>query len=193
MQEQQLNRIIEQARTSPEAFGVLYDTFQPMMFSYVARRVSNTADAEDVCAQVFEKLLIGLGRFDPERASFKTWLYKVANNTVIDYYRERGKTRHLSLDEAMETYRYEGRVEVDYTRKYLQVMSLISELPSAHQEVLSLRFIEDMENDEIARVLGCSKRHAAVKLFRALKALRKLAADSGVLDEIEEGVSGGRG
>ncbi|MFH1148961.1 MAG: sigma-70 family RNA polymerase sigma factor [Actinomycetota bacterium] len=193
MQGQQLNRLIEQARTSPEAFGVLYDTFQPMMFNYVARRVSNTADAEDVSEQVFEKLLVGLDRFDPERASFKTWLYKVANNAVIDYYRESSKTRHLGLDEAMETYRYDGRVEVDYTRKYLQVMSLISDLPRAHQEVLSLRFIEDLENEGIAQVLGCTRRHAAVKLFRALKALRKLAADRGVLDEVEEGVSGGQG
>jgi RNA polymerase sigma-70 factor (ECF subfamily) len=191
MQEQQLNRLIEQARTSPEAFGELYDTFQPMIFNYVARRVANPADAEDVCEQVFEKLLVGLDKFKPERASFKTWLYKVANNTVVDYYREHGKNRHLSLDEAMETYMFDDRVEVDYTRKYLQVMALISELPRAHQEVLSLRFIEDLENEEIARVLGCSRRHAAVKLFRALEALRKLAAENGVLDELEEGASGG--
>lgn len=191
MEEQKINELVRKASQNPEAFTELYYTYQPIIYNYIARRVGNVADAEDVSAQVFEKALRGLKRFDPELASFKTWLFRIANNAIADYFREKGRHKQVNLEDAEVLFGLGTGADSDYTWKYLRVMALIKELPLPHQEVLVLRFIKDVDNEEIARILGTTESHVAVKLYRALRHLRRLAFKKGVLEDLEEGVLDG--
>ena len=186
MNEKNVLLLVEEAKEDAEAFGKLYDMFKPRIHGYIARRVTNMRDAEDLVAQTFEKVLRGIRCYDPSKASFLTWLYRIANHTIIDYLRKNGRIKQVSLDQAMEVYSFKSKSDIHLTRYYLMVMELINELPFSYQEVLSLKFFEDKSNIEIAEITGFSNRHIAVKIYRALRALRKLAESNGILAELRE-------
>jgi len=180
----QLEPLVQRAKDDQKAFGQLYDLLQPRIYRYVARRIPNISDAEDVTAQVFEKALSGIRGFDPERASFLTWLYRIAHNATVDFYRKEGNRCLVNIDDAMEIYECDPNADERFIRKYLTVLGLLKELPSSYQEVLGLRLIEHMKNEEIAQLLGYSSRYVAVKISRALRSLRQLAVKRGILDEL---------
>lgn len=69
---------------NPEAFGRIYDEHRSRIYTYIASRVNSVEDAEDMTSRTFEKALRNLGSYRPERASMTTWLYRIANNVVID-------------------------------------------------------------------------------------------------------------
>jgi len=186
MNKERIDCLVSDAKEDPEAFGELYDHFQYTIFRYVARRIPNRSDAEDVTAHVFEKALGGIGGFIPTKASFQTWLYRIAHNCVVDYYRKEGNRSLTTLEDAESLYGLEQETDHEYLRRYVLMLGLLSELPAAQQEVLTLRFMENLPNQEIADVLGCSNRHVAVKIYRALKSLRRLAVERGIIEEIEE-------
>lgn len=150
----------------------------------MARRIPNVSDAEDVTSQIFEKALSGIRGFDPGRAPFLAWLYRIAHNATVDYYRKEGGRCLVSFDDAMVVYECGSSLSEEYIRKYLKVLGLLTQLPASYQEVLGLRLIEHMGNDEIAVLLGYSSRYVAVKISRALRSLRKLAVRQGILDEL---------
>ncbi len=189
MKEESVLALVEEAKEDAEAFGKLYDMYKPRIHGYIARRVTNMRDAEDLVAQTFEKVLRGIRCYDSSKASFLTWLYRIANHTIIDYMRRNGRAKQVSLDEAMEMYRFKSKSELQLTRYYLMVMELITELSAAHQEVLTLKFFEDKSNREIAEITGCSNKHIAVKVYRALRALRKLVEVKGILGDLRERMS----
>ena len=158
--------------------------FQSRIYMYVAKRVPNISDAEDVTSQVFLNALSGIHGFDPARASFQAWLYGIAHNAVVDYYRKEGDRCLESIDDAIVLYGLSSGSDDEYTRKYLQVLGLLKELPASYQEILGLRLIEHMKNEEISQLLGYSSRYVAVKISRALRSLRKLAVKRGIIDEL---------
>ncbi len=186
---EEIDKLVLEARDDPEAFGRLYDIYYPRILGHIAMRVGNVDDTEDLTEQVFEKLLLGIKRYDPDRGSFDTWIYQITNNTLVDFYRRRGRQRRLELEEAQKLLQYdEPEGAVDNTRRYLKLMDLMRELPPSYQEILSLRFIDGKSIEEIAEILGYSREYTPVKVFRALKALRKLASKRGLLEELQRGV-----
>ena len=71
------------------AFGDLYRIYFPQMLRYVSSRVTGAQEAEDLANTVFEKAFAAIGRYEPSPAQFSTWLYTIAQNTIIDHYRKR--------------------------------------------------------------------------------------------------------
>ncbi len=191
-QDDRIGELVNRARRDPEAFGELYTVFQGRIYGYVARRVPNRADADDLTAQVFLKVLKGISSFDPGRGSFETWLYRVAHNTLVDYYRAEGDRRTIDIDEATEIYRYDSGVNRDYTELYVAVLGLVRKLRPAYREVLGLRLIEGMGNKEIAELTGDGERYTAMKISRALKALRAKAEEAGILEKLQQGGTSGQ-
>lgn len=184
MDKEDSKRLVEQAKQDPEAFGRLYSAFQPRIFNYVAKRIPCRSDAEDVCSLVFEKVLGGIDGFSPTRASFETWLYRIAHNAVVDFYRKKGDGYLSDTEEAGGFYVFNGEPDPEYLREYLRVLGLLNRLNPSYQEVLGLRLIDGMSNSEIAALLGYSQRYVAVKISRALKALRRLAEKEGIIEEM---------
>lgn len=187
MDREELQKLIEEAKKDREAFGRLYDMYQPSIYNFVARRVPSVHDAEDVTEQVFEKVLRAIRTFEPGRASLETWLYKITNNAIIDYYRARETTG--GAVEAGSLYKFDEGEDPELSERYIVLIELLKELPPAYQEILSLRFIEDRSNKEIASLLGRSNRYVAVRVHRGLKALRGLAQTRGLFEKLRGGSS----
>jgi RNA polymerase sigma-70 factor, ECF subfamily len=175
MDQDKERELVLKAGSSMDAFAVLYEYYVDGIYGYVLRRVGNQKDAEDITARTFEKALAGVGTFKWKGASFCSWLVRIASNSVIDYYRREGRAKMVDLEEVLPS--LEGMddptagVERDEERRLILVA--LQRLPEKYREVLELKFVDELETQVIADMLGCTKGNLAVRLHRALKALRK--------------------
>lgn len=164
---------IEDLLGSPEAFGRVFDDFQPKIYAYIACRVNSREDAEDLTSRTFEKALRSLRSFDPERASMATWLYRIAGNLIIDHYRHEATRKAVDPAKLFEVYAMSPGDEAGSQRLEM-VLNLMKRLPDSYQEVLTLKYVEGFTNGEVAEILGCSQKTLSMKIYRSLKALRKI-------------------
>jgi RNA polymerase sigma-70 factor, ECF subfamily len=157
------------------AFGVLYDRYVEAVYRYVYYRVRNDADAEDLVSDVFTRALRAIPRYEP-RVAFLAWLYRIARNAVID--RSRRARTQISFEDALAHPDADQIVDPERTILALSdkdaVRAALERLTPLQQEVIVLRFVEGLDTQEIAAVVG--KREGTVRgiQFRALEALRTL-------------------
>ncbi|NJN84786.1 MAG: sigma-70 family RNA polymerase sigma factor [Caldilineaceae bacterium] len=158
------------------ALGQLYDLYEMKIYSYVYRRTNDPTLAEDITAQVFLKMLEAIQNDKLWHSSFSGWLYRIAHNLVIDYYRRRDRQRQVSLDDAPVLTDPEHNpvesAELALNAEYLR--SAMRRLTDEQSQVLSLRFLEGYSFGEIARMMD--KTEGAVKALqhRAFATLRQL-------------------
>ena len=157
-----------------EAFGQLYDAYMERIYRFVYFRVEDQQTAEDITSQVFLKAWSNLDRFQFSRTPYLAWLYTIAHNAVIDHYRTRKVT--TALDDVQLSQPDHSEVvenEIDLTAEMRSVKTALRALTDDQQKVLTLKFIEGMSNNEIARHLG--KREGAIRALqmRGLQALAK--------------------
>ena len=146
-----------------EAFGRLFDLCRDRVYAVALGICGDRAAAADVSQEVFMKLLTRLPQFDG-RASFPTWLYRIAVNAALDH--QRAARRIVPLSETLEDGR---RVEDDYARRERRrrVERAVQDLPPKLRAPLVLRHIEGLAYSEIAEVLGLSLGTVASRLSRA--------------------------
>jgi RNA polymerase sigma-70 factor (ECF subfamily) len=164
--------LVARAPHDAAAFGELYDWYLPRIYGFVLRRVRERSVAEDLTATTFERALAAIrgGRFRND--AFGGWLYRVAANAVIDHVRA---DRRVATPEEADAHDpatdlLAAAVERDEVRRALARVSV------SHRRVLALRFYDDLDPAEASAVLGCSRRTFAVKLHRAIGALRAAMA-----------------
>ena len=157
-----------------DAFASLYDAYVDRIHRYVYFRVADDELAEDITAQVFLKAWEKLPVYQPGKSPFIAWLYCIAHNAVIDFYRI--KKISISLDDAnpMEISHEDGIDEkLDLQVKSQQLREALKELTDEQQQVLILKFICGLSTPEIAQQLG--KQQGAVRALqmRGLQGLAK--------------------
>jgi len=175
MDQEREKELVLEARTSMDAFAELYGHYVDGIHAYILRRVGNESDAEDITARTFEKALGGIGDFKWKGVSFCSWLVRIASNSVVDHYRREGKAKMVDLEEVLPHLEGEedptGGIEREEERRLL--LKALGALPEKNRVVLELKFVHEMDNQIIAEITGCSKGNLAVRLHRALKALRR--------------------
>jgi RNA polymerase sigma-70 factor (ECF subfamily) len=168
---------IQQAQKDPRAFMHLYDHYFPRIYAYVRYRVHNSQDAEDLIADTFFKAIRKLGLFKwCNEGSFAAWLFRIAHNLIVDYYRQH---KHVALsfesgDDLTELANHTPSPEVVLTQQeaFWQVRALIATLSPRRQEVVTLKFFGGLRNYEIANILGLDERTVASHLSRGLRDLQ---------------------
>ena len=167
--------VIERARTGDRAaFAELYDTHCDAVYRYILYRVREPSDAEDLCSEVFTRAFANIHRYRWQGKSFLAWLYTIARNAVTD--RRRRERPTVDLDDAYGVAE-EGPTAHDRAVRGEQVDALrgaVKHLTTEQQEVLVLRFIENMSSRQVAQVLGKNEGAIRALQFRALGRLRKL-------------------
>ena len=161
-----------------DAFGKLYDAYLERIYRFIYFRVEDQKTAEDIASQVFLKAWENLGRFQIGGTPFLAWLYTIAHNAVIDHYRTRKVTAALD-DVRLSDPGHAEWVEnsIDFSVEMESIKGALSTLTDDQRQVLLLKFIDEMSNEEIARQLG--KREGAIRALqmRGLKALAKRLAE----------------
>jgi len=174
-------RLIEAAQSDPARFGEVYEHYFALVYAYVARRVRNRDEAEDLTAEVFRKALASLPRFKWRGAPFAAWLFRIASNMIAD--RSKRVAREVSLDESGATARGNSALinkgadtsqqkDLEDSERRALLFRLVDELAEDQGRVLVMRFAEEKSIREIAEALGRSEGAVKQLQFRALENLR---------------------
>ena len=163
--------LVKAARRDRSAFAALYRRYVTPVYRYLRSRVGNTADAEDLTAQVFMEALEGLPGYR-ERGNFAAWLFTIARHKAADHHR-RGAVL-LPLDEALDN---PGEEESPLSwlvrRESLQQLgALVARLDEEKQELLRLRFAAGLSYGQMAAVVGRSEAAVKMAVHRLLKRLQ---------------------
>ncbi len=156
------------------AFGKLYDAYISPIYRYIILRVGNKSVAEDITQEVFLSVWKNINDFQlREGVPFSSYLYKVARNKVIDYYR----TEKSSVDIAQVEFLYEDwpdyGLAIDDSLIVQKIKEQLKFLSADEREVIILKYVNELENKEIAEII--SKTEGAVRVIqhRALKKLKE--------------------
>jgi RNA polymerase sigma-70 factor (ECF subfamily) len=167
-----------QARDA-DAFAQLYEAHFEKVYRYVAMRLGNEMEAEDVTQEVFLKALGSISSFRWKGVPFLAWLYRIARNQVIDHYREKPKTPPVSIT-GLQVPEEGNPVEMaEEKNEFERIVKAAGKLTDAQREVIALRFVSDLSIAETARVMGRSEGAVKALQHSALTALRKIMAAGG--------------
>jgi RNA polymerase sigma-70 factor (ECF subfamily) len=139
------------------------------VFGYLVYLTRDRSAAEDLTADTFEKALRLWKRFDPSRASARTWLCQIARTTALDWFRSEERRRRRE-ERASVPERLDGSF-VEGLSPALE--AALAELSAGEREVIALRVLLDLDGEEAARVLGISPTAVSTRLSRALKKLEE--------------------
>ncbi len=132
--------------------------------------------AEDLSGATFEKALRLWSRFDPRRASARTWLIGIARTTALDWYRSESRRRRREEAAA----RPEAH-EADFVEGLSPALQqALASLSAGEREVIALRIVLELEGEQTARVLGISTTAVSTRLSRALGKLEERVRDDGL-------------
>jgi RNA polymerase sigma-70 factor (ECF subfamily) len=157
-----------------EALAEIYETYAPLMYRYIYRRVGDSMAAESLVGEVFVRMLNAIQSDQPWRTSFRRWLYRIAHNLIVDHHRSQP-------DEPMEP--LEGRVvraegnpddALKEKSRRERLLWAVGELTPGQQEVLVLRFGEGLTARETAAVMEKNVSAVEALQHRGLASLRRI-------------------
>lgn len=170
----ELAALVTKAQTGEMvAFDGLYNLFFHKIYRFVYFRVGHKQTAEDLTEDTFVKAFASLSSLSSPEL-FEGWLYKIARNLIIDYYRQKKLT--INLLDVENSLEYETNVVDLLNLQYQQaiLLKLLKELGADEQAVIRMRFLEDLDTAEIAAILGKSTGNIRVLQHRALHKLIEL-------------------
>ena len=177
-----------------EAFSQILEEYHQRVFYLVYRMVGNVEEAKDLTQEVFLRVWRALGRFQPQQ-KLQTWIYQIAVNLCIDYYRKKKRTRSVFLEDLGDGVPLqEEREEATSLEKQEvaeRVWKVLNQLPPSYRAVLILRDMEGLAAKEIAPIISASYTTTRWRLHQARKMFRELwekqeTEDSGEGDSSED-------
>jgi RNA polymerase sigma-70 factor (ECF subfamily) len=170
---EQEKQLVIKAQQSLEAFDALYEYYLPKIYGYVFNRTGNKEITEDIVSQTFITAMLNLKKYKDKGVGFGAWLYRIAHNTFVDYFRK-NKGKAQMLDENSAELMQKEINEYEQIENNIVVRKALLKIPEQYQQILSLKYFEEFDNQEISEIIGCKKETLAVKLHRSLEALKKV-------------------
>ena len=173
--EQNSDLIIERAiKGDEEAFSILYNENLKKIYNYIYYRTGNSHDAEDLTARVFQRALNHISKYKKTAVPFSAWLYRIAHNLVANWHRDNNRRKEVPLEEQTETRNkqeipereIEDRQDVEFLLKAMRRLS------HDRQMVIILKYVEDLPNNEIGKIMRKSEGAIKSLYHRTLLELR---------------------
>jgi len=164
-------RLVERAASGDiEAFGKLYTIYVEQIYRYVFYQVKDKMTAEDITEEVFIKAWRAIDSCKGRGETFSSWLYRIAHNCTIDTLRSRQK--RLAMETEATTDVSYSKQEAEVSLKRRELLEAIARLPQNQKQVIVLKFIEGLDNQEIGQVMNKNQGAIRVLQMRALATLR---------------------
>ena len=162
-----------------DSFGQLYERYVERIFNYVYYRTGNLHDAEDLTARVFQRAMNHIQKYTDRGVPFSAWLYRIAHNLVANWHRDRSRKQEIPLDDLPILPTKGDHPEKNLVRSQEQeaLLRMIRKLPSERQNLLILKFVENMSNAEIGAIMSRSEGAVKSLYHRTLLALRDQLED----------------
>ena len=164
------------------ALGELYDRYEARIYSYIFRRTGDATLAEDLTAQVFLKMLEAIRSSKAWHSSFSGWLYRIAHNAVIDYYRQRDRQQQVQLEDAVSVIASDHNpvVIAETNMDANRLRAAIARLTEEQADVIGLRFLEGYSISEVAIMMDKTEGSIKALQYRAVATLRQLLQHEGL-------------
>lgn len=178
--------LVRQAKQDPEAFGELYQAYVKRIYSYHYRHTGNSTEAEDLTSRTFFRALRNIPYYKDRGIPFQAWLFRIAHNLVVNWYRDQSRHPIFSLEithSNLHAHRGDPQLNLLESEKQEMLTRLIDGLPEVRKTLLLLKFVEQMSNVEIGEVLGKSEGAIKSLYHRTLLDLRQ-SIQEGELDEL---------
>lgn len=163
--------VLKAQKGDTEAFAQIYDALVKPIYRYIYYKVPE-AIAEDLTEETFFKAWQSLKSYKKSKHPFSSWVFRIAHNLVVDHYRKHKMVE--AIDETMadphESNNPKQQAELKLTQ--IRLRKVIRQLPENYQQVIILKYINEMENPEIASIIGKTEGAVRTLQFRALAQLR---------------------
>ncbi len=154
------------------AFGTLYDRYIEKIYRFVYYKTFVKETAEDITSDVFHKAFQKINSFDETRGTFSAWIYRIARNAVIDYYRTAKKT--VPIEDIFELGERDRTEEThDALLALSKVQDFMKTMSPRQREIITLRLWEERSYREIAEIIGGSEDSVKMAFSRAIRDLRE--------------------
>jgi RNA polymerase sigma-70 factor (ECF subfamily) len=160
-----------------QALSRLYEEYFERVYRYVAIRVGNRLDAEDITSQVFVKVVQSLPSYKLRGLPFSAWLFRIARNQVIDHMRKHSVRIETTWIEPSAVSQEDPTKLAELNIAIDELVKALMLLTEAQREVIELRFAAELSIAETARIMGKSQGAVKALQYSALVALRKHLAD----------------
>ncbi|MBC8173757.1 MAG: sigma-70 family RNA polymerase sigma factor [Chitinophagales bacterium] len=161
------------AQKDPQEFRYFYDTYFKNIFLFVYRRTDDEAAAADITQQVFLKALQNMNKFEFRGAPFSSWLYRIAGNEVMQYFRDAKKVRVVCIDNSgLHEMLADEDESFDIERRE-HVFAAIKKLSPEDLELIEMRYFEKRSFGEIAEIKNITANNAKVKVHRILDKVKR--------------------
>ncbi len=176
----QIDELVQRAQGGDsDSFAKIYDHFIDPIYRYVYFRV-NLEDALDLTENVFLKVWENLKSYQTGKKYFSSWIYRIAHNIVVDHYRMNRETVELDYDVPDDKKDINPIVLAERSLSHTSLRKAIGKLKKKYQQIIILKYINELENHEIARIMKRSEGNLRILKFRALKALRQILEEMNV-------------
>ncbi|KUO64319.1 MAG: hypothetical protein APF84_09790 [Gracilibacter sp. BRH_c7a] len=169
------------ADADADTFEKIYDYYFPRIYKYIRFRVGDPHLTDDLTSQVFENALNKLDKYNSQKGKFAAWLFAIAHNTVVDYFRK--KKNNLCTYEDIEklidtTFDVEKAcIAKEFRTKLFQALNSLSE---RERNIIGLKFWAGLTNRKIASLMGLSENNIGIIIYRSIIRLRVALQDLGV-------------
>lgn len=157
--------------------AVLFQQYYPRIYNYLRYRVSSAEDAEDLIGTVFEQAFAHRAQFDPGRGAFSTWLFRIAHNELVSYYRKRTSRSNwetgAEIPTDLVTSDPSPEAQLVHQEVLILMLRCLEGLSQRDQEIISLKFAGRLRNNEISEIMEMPEKTVSVVLLRAVRRLRQ--------------------
>ncbi len=182
------DELVERAKIDKEAFGVLYNRYVRMVYRYMYFKTRNSEEAEDLTEKTFFQALNALGRYQSRGMPFGAWIFRIAHNIVVNWYRDTRKRKIFNLDHSLTegaSSKEEPIKLVERKEEAEELRKLIAKLPADRQQLLFLKFVEELPNARIAVLMRKSEGAIKALLHRTMRSIRvELLSSKGLKDNL---------
>lgn len=165
----------------PPVMEEVYEQYFPIIYNYVYYRLLHRESSEDIVSQVFLKVAQNLERFDPEKASLKTWIFRIAEHTLIDFYRRKKPESSMDDEESRPGNALNIHFDEEYDRilhpQRRLVLEALQSLSERERLFIYYRYFLNITNREIARHMQMNENTVSAVMARARNKLKLVLED----------------
>ena len=169
--------------TEKLTFEEVYEKYFSDIYNFIYGQILHRERAEDLVSDIFIKAMTNYDKYNPMRASVRTWLTNIARNALIDEYRKSGKRNHVSLDDEEASFvepSYEDEYQVFKEDSEKEVYQILALLNDGERELMGMIYFQKMKNEQIGEVLGINAKAVSERHRRLLVKCRKVAMKAGI-------------
>ena len=156
------------------AMAQVYDTYAPAIYRYAYHRTGHQDTAQEIVAETFHRFLVALKQGGGPTENLSAWLYRVAHNLIVDFYRRQPAQEPATLDDVVVADVDHGEIHLERQTQVAQAHNALKQLTPLQQQVIVLRFLEEMSLEEVADIVNRTVGAVKALQHRAINSLRRI-------------------